>query len=97
MLAYVGLQELFYEQMPPAMRSLGSAASLSITGIGNFISNGIISLVREISSKHGGNFKWLDDNINRAHLDYFYWMMAVLSALNLCAYMWVANGFVYKK
>ncbi|CAJ2638810.1 unnamed protein product [Trifolium pratense] len=91
----VGLQELFYDQMPIAMRSLGAAAYLSIVGVGSFVSNGIISVVVEITSKVGG--KWLGDNLNRAHLDYFYWVLAVLSAMNLCVYLWIAKDFVYKK
>ncbi|KAL0007149.1 hypothetical protein SO802_008651 [Lithocarpus litseifolius] len=92
---YVGLQELFYAQMPEAMRSLGAAVYLSVTGIGNFISSAIISMVQAISSRYGE--EWLGDNINRAHLDYFYWVLAGLSALNLCIYVWIAMRFVYKK
>lgn len=92
---FIGLQELFYDQMPDPMRSVGAAVNMSITGVGNFISNAIISAVQGISSKHGS--EWLVDNINRAHLHYFYWILAGLSALNLCAYVWVANGFVYKR
>ncbi|XP_050882334.1 protein NRT1/ PTR FAMILY 5.4 isoform X2 [Lathyrus oleraceus] len=91
----VGLQELFYDQMPDAMRSLGAAAYLSIVGVGSFISNGIISVVVEVTSKVGG--KWLGSELNKAHLNYFYWVLALLSALNLCVYLWVAKGFVYKK
>jgi peptide/histidine transporter 3/4 len=91
----VGLQELFYDQMPNAMRSLGAAAYLSIVGVGSFVSNGIISVVVEITSRDGR--KWLGDNLNRAHLDYFYWVLAVLSAMNLCVYLWIAKSFVYKK
>ncbi|KAM5551704.1 protein NRT1/ PTR FAMILY 5.4-like [Rosa sericea] len=93
--AFVGIQELFYDQMPEAMRSLGAAFYLSVTGVGNFISSGIITLVQVISSKYGE--KWISDNINRAHLDYFYWVIAALSTLNLCIYVWIAKGFVYKK
>ncbi|XP_058782583.1 protein NRT1/ PTR FAMILY 5.4-like [Vicia villosa] len=91
----VGLQELFYDQMPDAMRSLGAAAYLSIVGVGSFVSNAIINVVVEITSKVGG--KWLGSDLNRAHLNYFYWVLAILSALNLCVYVWIAKGFVYKK
>jgi peptide/histidine transporter 3/4 len=92
---YVGLQELFYDQMPEAMRSLGAALFLSVIGIGNFISSAIISVVQAISSSYGE--EWLGDNINRAHLDYFYWLLAGLSVLNLCVYVCIAKRFVYKK
>lgn len=37
------------------------------------------------------------DNINRAHLEYFYWLIVALSTLNSCVYLWIAKRFVYKK
>ncbi|KAL6288785.1 hypothetical protein ACE6H2_006295 [Prunus campanulata] len=91
----VGLQEFFYDQTPEAMRSMGAAAYLSVVGVGNFICTAIITLVQAISSKSGE--KWLTYNLNRARLDYFYWLIAALSTLNLCVYVWIAKGFVYKK
>jgi len=91
----VGLQELFYDQMPEAMRSLGAAAYISILGVGSFVSNGVITVVVDVTSRAGG--KWLGDDLNTAHLDYFYWVLAVASALNLCVYLLIAKGFVYKK
>ncbi|KAM5551702.1 protein NRT1/ PTR FAMILY 5.4-like [Rosa sericea] len=91
----VGLQELFYDQMPDAMRSLGAAAYISILGVGSFVSSFIISLVETISRNSGE--PWLGNNINRAHLDDFYWVLAGLSALFFGAYVWVATRFVYKK
>ncbi|XP_061351371.1 protein NRT1/ PTR FAMILY 5.4-like [Gastrolobium bilobum] len=91
----VGLQELFYDQMPEALRSLGAAAYISIVGVGSFVSNAIIAILEAITSRAGG--KWLGNNLNRAHLDYFYWVLALLSAVNLCVYLWIAKGYVYKK
>ncbi|XP_048441924.1 protein NRT1/ PTR FAMILY 5.4-like [Pyrus x bretschneideri] len=93
--ATVGLQELFYHQMPEQMRSMGAAALYCVMGVGSFMSNWIISAVQLITSRNGD--KWLGDNINRAHLDYFYWVLAVLSTLNFCVYVLIANAFVYKK
>ncbi|KAK7283938.1 hypothetical protein RIF29_13688 [Crotalaria pallida] len=93
--AIVGLQELFYDQMPDKLRSMGAAAYISIVGVGNFVSIAIIDIVVEITTRAGG--PWLGKNINRAHLDYFYWALAVLSAISLCAYLWLAKVYVYKK
>nr|POE86757.1 isoform 2 of protein nrt1/ ptr family 5.4 [Quercus suber] len=84
----VGLQELFYDQMPEALRSMGAAAYISTVGVGSFMSNAIVSIVHEIWSRHGD--KWLGNNLNRAHLDYYYWVLAGLSALNLCVYVCIA-------
>lgn len=91
----VGLQELFYDQMPVGMRSIGAAAYITVTGVGSFLSSGLISIVQGVSSR--GGREWLGDNINRARLDYFYWLLAAMSAVNLCGYVCVANNFVYKR
>ncbi|KAF5729320.1 hypothetical protein HS088_TW21G01484 [Tripterygium wilfordii] len=92
---YVGLQELSYDQMPDTMRSLGAAAQMLVVGIGSFVSTAVIDIVQAIGSRAGGSM--LGDNLNRAHLDYFYWVLAGLSAVNLCVYVLIARGFVYKK
>ncbi|KAJ4847216.1 hypothetical protein Tsubulata_008464 [Turnera subulata] len=96
--AIVGLQELFYDQMPASMRSVGAAAHISLIGVGSFLNTAVMSLVEAISSRHGsGGGNWVGDNINRAHIDYFYWVLAALNGLSLCFFLWIAKAFVYKK
>ncbi|KAH9313922.1 hypothetical protein KI387_022549 [Taxus chinensis] len=94
--AQVGLQEYFYDQMPDTMRSLGIALYLSILGVGSFLSSILISIVEDITSRGKGQ-SWFADNINEAHVDYFYWLLAALSALFLCIYMSLAGCFIYKE
>ncbi|KAE9620887.1 putative proton-dependent oligopeptide transporter family, major facilitator superfamily [Lupinus albus] len=92
----VGLQELFYDQMPEGMRSMGAALYISLVGVGNFVGIAIIDIVVKITSKNSGG-SWLGTNINRAHLDYYYWVLAVLSAISCCVYLWLAKVYEYKK
>ncbi|KAL2234115.1 UNVERIFIED_CONTAM: Protein NRT1/ PTR FAMILY 5.4 [Sesamum indicum] len=91
----VGLQELFYEQMPVGMRSIGAAAYITVTGVGSFLSSALITIVQGISSRCG--HEWLGDNINRGNVEYFYWVLAAMSAANFCGYVCVAKRFVYKR
>jgi len=93
-LAVVGLQELFYDQMPDGLRSLGLALYLSVMGIGGFISSLLISIIDGITSR-GGRDSWFADNLNRAHLDYFYWLLAGISALELVLYLGFTRSYVY--
>ncbi|WOG94002.1 hypothetical protein DCAR_0313292 [Daucus carota subsp. sativus] len=96
--AVIGMQEFFYNQVPEVMRSMGAAFYLSAVGVGSFLSSALITVVQIISSKNGKVEGWLSgNNLNRAHLDYFYWILAGLSGLTLCFYIWVARGFEYKK
>eukprot|EP00253_Pinus_taeda_P011142 PITA_11142 len=91
----VGLQEYFYDQMPDTMKSLGIAVYLSVLGVGSFLSSILISVTEKLSCRSQGSC-WFAENLNKAHLDYFYWLLASLSAVNLCIYMVLASCYKYK-
>ncbi|KAM3391712.1 hypothetical protein ACQJBY_013045 [Aegilops geniculata] len=92
----VGMQEFFYDQMPSELRSLGIALFYSVMGIGGFVSGALISLIDHIT-RSGGGESWFSDNLNRAHLDYFYWLLASLSAAELALYIYITRRYVYKE
>ncbi|CAN4099951.1 unnamed protein product [Withania somnifera] len=71
----VGLQEFFYDQVPVELKSIGLSLYLSIFGIGSFLSSFLISVIENITGKDG-HTSWFSDNLNWAHLDYFYWVLA---------------------
>ncbi|XP_026436627.1 protein NRT1/ PTR FAMILY 5.10-like [Papaver somniferum] len=91
----VGIQEFFYDQVPDDMKSMGSSLSLCIYGVGEFFSGFLIFAIDK-ATKVSGHSSWFSDNLNRAHLDSFYWLLAGLSALNLVAYIYFSKSYVYK-
>uniref|UniRef100_A0ACD5T945 Uncharacterized protein n=1 Tax=Avena sativa TaxID=4498 RepID=A0ACD5T945_AVESA len=92
----VGMQEFFYDQMPDAFKSLGLALYLSVLGVGSFISSFLISVIDGVTRRDEGT-SWFADNLNRGHLDYFYLLIATLTALELIAFLYFSVSYVYKR
>jgi peptide/histidine transporter 3/4 len=93
---FIGQLEFFYEQAPDAMRSLCSALSLLTVALGQYLSSLLVTIVTNITTKNG-SVGWIPDNLNYGHIDYFFWLLAVLSVLNLIVYVFVARLYTYKK
>ncbi|CAI9786957.1 unnamed protein product [Fraxinus pennsylvanica] len=92
----VGLQEFFYDQVPNELKSIGLALYLSVFGTGHFLSSFLIIVVEKATNRPGRD-SWLADNINRAHFDYFYWLLAALSAVAFAAYVYIAKSYIYNR
>lgn len=90
----VGLQEFFYDQVPNELRSMGLALYLSIFGVGSFISGFLISVIEKVTSKDGED-SWFANNLNKAHLNYFYWLLAALSVMGLALFTYFAKSYIY--
>lgn len=94
--AQVGQMEFFYDQAPDTMRSLAAALSLSTTAFGCYLSSFLVTIVTKISTRNG-NIGWIPDNLNYGHLDYFFWLLAVLGTLNLGVFLLVSRWYTYKR
>ncbi|XP_068669433.1 protein NRT1/ PTR FAMILY 5.6-like [Aristolochia californica] len=93
--ALVGLQEYFYDQVPDTMRSLGMALYLSVIGVGSFLTNLLITIIDRVTEKFSSS-SWFSRDLNKSRLDNFYWLIAVLSGINLCVYVILAKRYSYK-
>ncbi|XP_010423917.1 PREDICTED: protein NRT1/ PTR FAMILY 8.2 [Camelina sativa] len=93
---FIGQLEFFYDQAPDAMRSLCSALSLTTVAFGNYLSTLLVTVVTNVT-RSGGRPGWIAINLNRGHLDYFFWLLAGLSFLNFLVYLWIAKWYTYKK
>ncbi|RRT80502.1 hypothetical protein B296_00008546 [Ensete ventricosum] len=90
----VGHMEFLYDQAPESMRSTAAALFWLAMSIGNYMGTFLVTVVHHCTSKGGGD--WLQDNINRGKLDYYYWLMTALQVLNLLYYITCAMLYTYK-
>ncbi|CAN6442883.1 unnamed protein product [Victoria cruziana] len=94
--AFVGLQEFFYGQVPHNMKSLGIGIYLSVFGVSNLLSSILISAVDFLTTRRGQS-GWFAEDLNKSKLDYFYWLLALLSTVNLCVFLVLARRYSYKR
>ena len=78
------------------LRSVGIALYLSIFGLGSFLSSFLISAIDKVTGGDGHD-SWFNDNLNKAHLDYFYWLLVGLGLLGLAGYLYFAKSYIYNK
>ncbi|CAL4959914.1 unnamed protein product [Urochloa decumbens] len=93
---FIGQMEFFYDQAPDAMRSLCSGLSMTSFALGNYVSSALVTVVARATAR-GGSDGWIPDDINRAHLDNFFWLLAMLCMGNFGVYLLIARWYNYKK
>ncbi|KAL1560374.1 protein NRT1/ PTR FAMILY 4.5-like [Salvia divinorum] len=98
MFTYVGLLEFFYHQVPKDLKSISSCFLWASMSLGYFLSTILVKTVnratRDVTSSGG----WLaGNNINRNHLNLFYWLLSALSLVNFCIYLFVAQRYEYRQ
>uniref|UniRef100_K3ZEZ9 Major facilitator superfamily (MFS) profile domain-containing protein n=1 Tax=Setaria italica TaxID=4555 RepID=K3ZEZ9_SETIT len=81
-LSTVGHMEFLYDQSPESMRSSAAALFWVAGSLGNYLGTVLVTVVQSASKG-----VWLQDNINRGRLDYYYWLVTFLLVLNLVYYI----------
>lgn len=81
----IGQIEFYYTEFPESMSSI--AASLSQLGmaVGYVMASVLLSLVGKCTRRQGKE-SWTSNNINNSHLDYYYWLLCIMGAVNLVYY-----------
>ncbi|XXG48037.1 hypothetical protein AAC387_Pa02g2581 [Persea americana] len=83
---FIGQNEFYYNELPKNMSSIGMALFTLGTGFGNLLGSLIVKVVALISTT-GGKESWLATNLNKGHLDYYYWLLVVLAFINLLYFL----------
>ncbi|GAA0153099.1 hypothetical protein Leryth_003107 [Lithospermum erythrorhizon] len=82
----LGQTEFYYSEFPRSMSSIAA----SLFGLGMAVALLLASLIVTIvehATKGEGRESWLSDNINKGHYDKYYWLLAVMTFVNLLYYL----------
>ncbi|GKE65949.1 putative proton-dependent oligopeptide transporter family protein [Tanacetum coccineum] len=94
---YVGLLEFFYSQAPKSIKSISSCFLWTSMAIGYFLSSIMVQTVNKATKGMTKSRGWLaGNNINRNHLENFYYLLAILSLINFVVYLFVAKRYKYR-
>ncbi|XP_047341733.1 protein NRT1/ PTR FAMILY 7.3 [Impatiens glandulifera] len=89
---YVGQLEFFNAQAPDGLKSFGSALCMTSISLGNYVSSLLVTMVMKISTNdHMPG--WIPGNLNKGHLDRFYFLLAGLTAMDLMVYITCARWY----
>ncbi|KAL8150183.1 hypothetical protein V2J09_019991 [Rumex salicifolius] len=92
---FIAQIEFYNKQFPENMRSIATSLFFCTIAGSSYLSSLITTLVHSLTGR-AGHYNWLDDQLNRAHLDYFYLLLAFLGALNFLYFLVVSLRYRYK-
>ncbi|KAK6264100.1 Proton-dependent oligopeptide transporter family - like 10 [Theobroma cacao] len=81
----IGQTEFFYSEVPKSMSSIAAALFGLGLAVANLLASVVVSIIDDITSR-GGKESWVSSNINKGRIDNYYWVLAVLSFINLLYY-----------
>ncbi|XP_047964367.1 protein NRT1/ PTR FAMILY 7.3-like [Salvia hispanica] len=89
---YVGQLEFFNAQAPDGLKSFGSALCMTSISLGNYVSSLLVSIVMKISTVDNMP-GWIPGNLNKGHLERFYFLLAGLTVIDLMIYIACASWY----
>lgn len=89
---YVGQLEFFNGQAPDGIKSFGSSLCMASISLGNYVSSMLVNMVMGITAR-GKKPGWIPDDLNTGHMDRFYFLIVVLTALDFVIYLFCAKWY----
>ncbi|PIN04140.1 H+/oligopeptide symporter [Handroanthus impetiginosus] len=89
---YIGQLEFFNGQAPDGIKSFGSSLCMASMSLGNFVSSFLVNIVVGITTRNDEP-GWIPEDLNRGNMDRFYYLIAVLSAVDFVIYVGCAKWY----
>ncbi|PKU65353.1 protein NRT1/ PTR FAMILY 4.3 isoform X1 [Dendrobium catenatum] len=95
--SFVGLLEFFVEEASMGMKSMGTAIFYCLIGLSSLLATFVVEVVNKATRNGEEGMGWLDgNNLNKSHLDNFYWLLSIIGFMGLINYLYWAKKYVYR-
>ncbi|XVF24951.1 hypothetical protein REPUB_Repub13aG0172000 [Reevesia pubescens] len=88
----IGQTEFFYSELPKSMSSIAAALFGLGMAVANLLASVVVSIIDDVTSR-GRKESWVSSNINKGRIDNYYWVLAILSFINLFYYFLCAWAY----
>ncbi|XP_045788691.1 protein NRT1/ PTR FAMILY 7.1-like [Trifolium pratense] len=89
---YVGQLEFFNGQAPDGIKSFGSSLCMASMSLGNYVSSMLVNIIMEITAR-GHDKGWISENLNKGHMDRFFFLLAGLVSFDFVIYLFCAKWY----
>ncbi|CAG5134601.1 unnamed protein product, partial [Candidula unifasciata] len=99
--ALIGASEIFtsvttlefaYNQAPVSMQGILTGLFLAASGVGNWVSTAILSIVQAATEEH----PWWCDEINECHMEYLMFLLGGLMFVNFLFFCLISHFYTYQ-
>jgi len=91
----LGQIEFFNMQFPDHMRSIGNSLFACSFAGASYVSSILVNIIHHTTRTHD-HPDWLENDINKGRIDYFYYLIALIGTLNFVFFIYVARRYQYK-
>ncbi|GAB2276968.1 hypothetical protein Dimus_011676 [Dionaea muscipula] len=90
---YVGQLEFFNGQAPDGIKSFGSSLCMASISFGNYMSSLLVHMVMKFTARGDDDPGWIPADLNTGHMDRFYFLVAVITAVDFVVYVLCARWY----
>ncbi|MED6118306.1 hypothetical protein PIB30_001536 [Stylosanthes scabra] len=91
----IGHIEFYISESPVKMRSVSNSLHFLVMAGSSYVGTLVMNVVHEMSGKSGRD--WLNSDLNLGRLDYYYFLIAGLSLINIIYVLLCVKHYHYKK
>nr|GMD42690.1 protein NRT1/ PTR FAMILY 1.2-like [Ipomoea batatas] len=90
-LSAVAQNEFYISEFPKSMSSIASSLFLLGMGFASLLASVVMNTINDFTG--GGEESWISSNINKGHYDYYQWILAGLSVVNLLLFFVCSRAY----